>query len=748
MVSFSYFPVETKDLLSQREQKIGKYPFLFPGNFINFVIRRQKEMSLPDNLHIHRIPFVRLLLPFLAGILTGIHVEKLFFIQAGLFVTGLFLILFAFLVRAPVRRYKREPWGGVGILFLYFVSGMLVAGLTTQNIDQKGMLTGPSFLVGSVLRPASARPKSEKVLIRVEAVKKRGQWLRVPGKAVLYFPKGSSVTGSRPGEVLLVHTVLRPFVYYGNPGEFDYRSYMNDHGFLWQGYVREGQWYRLSGRGRKTPVMVAARLRAAAVEKLREGGLTGRRLAVAAALLAGEREYLDREVRTLFAASGTMHILAISGLHVGIIYLVLVWLFSLAGNYRIIKYISFPLILLALWGYAFLTGLSPSVVRAALMFSLFLTASVFRRQSNPYNTLAVAAFIMLMVQPLLVREAAFQLSFLAVLGIITFYRPLYHLGATGWPLIDRIWALLAVSLSAQITTFPLTLYYFHRFPLLFPVTNILVIPLVTLFIYGGMLFFLFHAIPFAAKSLSFFLDKTAALLLDITSQAGTLPHAVVEPVWIRLSGVFWFYLMILGLTLLFIYRKPVYLIILQILLFTGVMGLLVHYRQDCFTDRVVVFNVPGRTGILLSYGRDGLLLQEESMETGYYTENAIGFYRLKKSVSITKAAWEKDVFSDSISLSPGIMLRSGFFRAGNITGYFLDKKVTSLRRKIPVDCLIFSGRRWWLLQRQLESVTPRMIILDGSVSSFVTRRIRERCPGVRLFYVRQSGPYILEKSHK
>jgi hypothetical protein len=263
-----------------------------------------------------------------------------------------------------------------------------------------------------------------------------------------------------------------------------------------------------------------------------------------------------------------------------------------------------------------------------------------------------------------------------------------------------------------------------------------------------MLFFLFHAIPFTVKPLSLFLDRTAALLLSITSRAGTLPHAVVEPVWIQLSGVFWFYLMILGLILLFLYRRPVYLILLQILLFAGVVGFVVHYREACFTDRVVVFNVPGRTAILLSAGRDGVLLQDESKDTGYYTENAPGYYRLKKSLRIMKATGEKGIFPDSISLPPGIMLRSGFFRAGNISGYLLDKKVITLRRKIPVDCLVFSGRRWWLLQRQLESVTPRVVVLDGSVSSYVVRRIRESCPGVLLFQVRQSGPYILEKSYK
>jgi competence protein ComEC len=703
-------------------------------------------MSLPDDPYIHRIPFVRLLLPFLAGIITGLSpVSFSGYILFPVSLAGLLLVLYAFALRKPALRYRRELWGGAGIVLLYFAAGLLAGSVVVHDQAGKTKRTGPSVVAGVILRPAAARQRSEKVMIRVEAVRQQGEWSAVPGKAVLYFRKGSEIARCRPGEVVLVRTTLRSFPYYGNPGGFDYRRYMNGRGFLWQGYVKEGAWCRLPGHERRSPLFLAGRLQGEAVALLRGHGLTGQRLAVAAALLAGEREYLDRETRSLFSASGTMHILAISGLHVGILYLVLVWLFPLAGNSRTVKYISFPVILLALWGYAFITGLSPSVTRAALMFSLFLTASLFRRKSNPYNTLAVAAFLMLLASPLLVQEASFQLSFLAVLGIVTFYRPLYHLLATGWWVADRVWALVALSLSAQLTTFPLTLFYFHRFPLLFPVTNLLVIPLVTLFIYGGLLFFLLHAVPFAAGPLSVFLGKTAGLLLQITARAGTLPHAVVEPVWLPPAGVVWCYLMVLGITVWFVYRKPRLLILLQLLLLTGLTGLLVREWKRNDTDRLVVFNIPGETAILLSSGKTGVLLREEEKATGYYTDNAPGYYGLKRVVTVSG---EKKQPDKRISLPPGIQLRKGFFRAGGISGFWLKEQVRPLKKKLPVDCLLFSGRKWWLVQRQLESLSPEVIVLDGSVSSYTSRRIRESCPGQHFYEVRRAGPFILERREK
>ncbi len=703
-------------------------------------------MSLPDNVHIHRIPFVRLLLPLLAGIVTAILVDSSsFYFPVFIFLAALIMILFAYAAREPVVRYRRELWGGAGILLLFFATGMLVAEVAQRDVVRKRTFTGPALVEGYILRPAVERERSEKVMLRVEGIRQRGQWFRVPGGAVLYFRKGSEITKCRAGDALMVRTTLRPFPYYGNPGEFNYRRYMNDRGFLWQGYVQAGAWRRIPERAGRSPLFLAARLRASAVRLLEDHGLAGRRLAVAAALLAGEREYLDRQTRTLFAVSGTMHILAISGLHVGILYLVLVWLFSLAGGRRILRYVSFPVILAALWGYAFLTGLSPSVTRAALMFSLFLTASVFSRQTNPYNTLAVAAFLMLVVSPLLVRDAAFQLSFLAVLGIVTFYPVLHPLLLTGLPVVDRLWALTAVSLAAQGATFPLSLYYFHRFPLLFPVTNLLVLPLVTLFLYVGMLFFLLHPFPAVAGGLSVFLDRIAGLLLQITARAGALPHAAIEPVWLRPEGVGWFYGLILAGIFLYTYRKPASILFLQVLLLAGAGGLLLQELPRRTTSRMVVFRMPGKSALLLSAGDKGILLQDT--EEDYYTANAGGYYHLDLQRLPPARLFER---RGNDTLPAGLFLEGGFFRAGTVTGYLLnDSTARRFREKIKVDCMIFSGKKWWLVSRQLETLLPEEIILDATVTPYAARRIRQSCPGKKICEVRHSGPYVREeRPHK
>ena len=704
-------------------------------------------MSPPDNMSIHRIPFVRLLLPFLAGIILGLtRISSSWVPITFLMLAGGVMAFLAFAARDPSVKYRRSSLGGAGVLLMFLAAGWIAAFLAREEVTAKTSLVGPAIVRGYILQPATERSRSQKVVIGVEAVRQEGKWYRAGGEAVLYFRKESQITEARTGDMLLLRTHLRKFPFYNNPGEFNYRRYMNDRGFFWEGYVKQGAWYRIPGEEKRSLKVLAGRVRASLVQLLKDHGLSGQRLAVAAALLTGEREYIDRETRSFFSASGTMHILAISGLHVGIIYLVLMWLFRSSANVEALKYLRFFVILPALWGYAFLTGLSPSVTRAALMFSLFLTADVFQRKSDPYNTLAVAAFLMLMIHPLLVRDAAFQLSYLAVLGIVAFYRPFTRPLLTGFPVIDKVWSLVAVSLAAQIVTFPLTIHYFHRLSLLSPLTNLLVIPLVTLFIYGGLLFFLLHSLSFVALPLSVFLDKTAGLLLRITARAGTLPHVQIAPAWLRPAGVVWFYLLILAVILLIRDRTSRAFLFLQVLLLLGAGGLLMREIKTHNTSRLVVFNIPGQTSFLFSYGDQGVLVDQDAGKANYYTENAGDYFGMKKIYHIPAGELAAAGSCRADGIPPGILLREGFFASGGICGYFLtDSTFRNLHGKVKVDEMIFSGKKWWLVKRQLRSVDPARIILGPSVSSYAARRIRESCPDRTILEVRHAGPCVCEE---
>ncbi len=695
---------------------------------------------------LRKIPFVRIVIPFLVGDVAGLYLNRPFLWAGIVFLGGLLLYVYGFFRSDPALRYSREWAGGAGILAGFFAAGILAGGAAAHLAGEKKNFEGEAVVAATVFQPPVQKENSCRTEVILRGIRKENGWYRVHGRAVLYFDKNSRISTVHPGETILFHTRLRRFPFYGNPGEFDYRRYQSDHGIFWQAFVQEQAWRHLPGESLTSLMLQAKKAQNYLVDCLRKYGFSGSLLAVASALTAGERETMDADTKKYFADSGTMHILAISGLHVGILYFVALWLFSFFGKSPLVRIIRLLVILLLLWGYAFLTGLSPSVMRASLMFSLLLAGTSFRRKSNVYNILAVSAFVLLVVHPVWIRDAGFQLSYFAVLGIVTLYRPLYLPLATGivWP--DKIWALLVVSLAALAGTFPLTLYYFHRFPLYAPLINLLVIPLVTLFIYAGLAFFLLQPFPWLAALMAQVMKGLSQGLLFITQKSLTLPAAVISPVWITPAEVLLLYLLILSLILIFLFRKAAYILLLQGVVLAGVLLLLIRENDLAGKNRLVVFNIPRSSVCLLSSGRTGVITGDAGKKgTAYYLKDIRGALGLDRLVTACRRPFP-EVCDTGGPATAGVYLHRGFFKTGTITGYLLnDSTMQHLERKTPVDILIFSGRKWWILEKQVATLQPALIILDPAVPGYAVRKIRKICSGRKLYVVREQGPFILEE---
>jgi len=252
-------------------------------------------------------------------------------------------------------------------------------------------------------------------------------------------------------------------------------------------------------------------------------------LAIAKALILGDKADLDNPTKEVYAQAGAMHVLAVSGLHVGVIYLVLL---SLLGqrNGRVTKPILVAIIVIpSLWAYAFITGLSPSVLRAVTMFSFLAMAQVFNRRSATFNTLAISALILLIVNPYMIMSVGFQLSYVAVIGIIFLY-PIFENWFYPTSRIGRFfWQITALSLAAQLATSPLSALYFHRFPTYFLFSNLLVIPAAMLIVWGGLALLILGSI---SSTLGIMLGKVLGLLIWLVNQSllwlAKLPYADIH----------------------------------------------------------------------------------------------------------------------------------------------------------------------------------------------------------------------------
>ena len=273
--------------------------------------------------------------------------------------------------------------------------------------------------------------------------------------------------------------------------------------------------------------------------------------AVIAAMALGDKSALDSNTRNSYSISGASHILAVSGLHVGIIFQL--FIFLLGG--RKYSFYTIALSLISIWTYVFLIGLPASAVRAAIMLSAYSISLAFHRTGLPLNTLAAAYIFMLFISPLYLFELSFQLSFLAVASILLFFPPLYSLLTIRSRFVRWAWGLLCVSLAAQIGTLPVIVYYFGRISCYSLLTNYIAIPSATLILYLGAALILFSPLTLlspVSPVVTPLISLTAKILTSITQFLNTaislismLPGASIENIRISLPLVIAIYALIL-----------------------------------------------------------------------------------------------------------------------------------------------------------------------------------------------------------
>jgi competence protein ComEC len=309
--------------------------------------------------------------------------------------------------------------------------------------------------------------------VRYEAAVERG------GRVLVYVQKDSLAMPQR-GDVLLVQTTVRRG---GQLGDFDYGLYLRRQGIVGTCWAHRRNWQVVGHKDIESVRAVAKRCQAALNERYRQMGITGKELGILAALTLGYREELDRDVQRSFSASGAMHVLAVSGLHTGIVWAIVVWILTVGAwrkplwEERWRRWALNICAILLIWVYAFVTGLSPSVMRSALMLSFWALSSVLNRYTSRWNPLFAAAVVILIINPLALWSVSFQLSFAAVAGIMLLGSRMQQRVMLRGRLLQYIGGLLLVSVAAQVGTMPLTMYYFGQTSNYFALTNLLVIPM-------------------------------------------------------------------------------------------------------------------------------------------------------------------------------------------------------------------------------------------------------------------------------
>jgi len=700
-------------------------------------------MSLP--ISIKEVPFFRLLVPFVAGIACQYWLQPLPYSWVN-FIILLLLLAFFFISYFYSSKWQLRWLFGFSISFFLFFIGILAT--IKEPTTDKLTVNSNNRAIISLLDNPQPRLKSTRAEVEVKYVQLNSIWMPVKEKMLVYFDiSDSSALNLQYGSLLAVNLAPNTIPQSGNPNQFDYKKYLSDRGVSYSAYLTPNSWMILGNDGNIIK-KIALKLRDRLVQLFKSNGLSGNELAVASALTLGYQDLLDDELRQVYSSSGAMHILSVSGLHVGILYVLLSFLLSFMNKKVFTRFVKTLILLLFLWFFALLTGLAPCVQRSALMFSFLVIGDFFMKKSNIYNTLAASAFILLIINPYNLLDIGFQLSYLAIASIVFFYPYIYKLFYVKSWALDKVWSLIAVSLAAQLGTFSISLFYFSQFPNWFLLGNLIAIPLSTIALYLSVLLIVTSPFHIIAHYVGIAFAYSIYLLNYGLKQVEQLPFAVSEGLKISALQMF----IILGATLmitLYLISKR-YRYIFSTLLLLAVFLILNSFSilKKANTKEFIVFNVNKKSLVSFRSGDQLIFFDADTSKDkfedkyNFYIKGYLSSVGANKTYKVSHLPQE-DIKSSIIQSKTfkGITLVT--FEGKTIAIPFnknLDKQ--SCKRRLSIDYLIINS---YYPNKIFDFIEPRMVILDSSVSKRTLTEITLKCnqKGIPYRITSSQGAFIL-----
>jgi competence protein ComEC len=560
-------------------------------------------------------PFLRFLAAFISGILFYVFLKPADdFLPTLIASMGAYLLVFI-VSKIFTSTYAFKPFLGIAGLGILVLSGIQTARqhdmLNNQDHVSK-YINEISYYTATVINDPEEKEKSFKTLVSIDRIRTTEGWKNSSGKIYLYIKRQNE----HPlvyGDHMLIkgrpHLVPGP----SNPEEFDYRKYLSFQNIYHQQFI-SGQDFRITGNDPPhLLVKYSGILRMDCDHIFKTYIRSPEEYKIATALVLGIRNNLDNAIKDAYANTGTMHILAVSGLHVAIIFQILSLLLGKIKKIRYGNYVLTVLLLILLWFYAFITGLSPSVLRAVTMFSFIIIAKALNRNTNIYNTLALSAFILSCYDPFFVMDVGFQLSYIAVAGIVYLHPRIYNSIPVFNPVLDKIWEVTSLSLAAQLATFPLCLLYFHQFPIYFLISNLLVIPVSFLVLYLGLALLSLAWFPPVAQACAWCLEKLIGFMNYLVLTIENFPYALINGVDINPLEAILIYSIVICLLIFMSVKKLWYLSLslIMVIAFSSFQLFKASGRKEF--SQMVVYNIKGHTAIGFLKGHKAELLLDSAL---------------------------------------------------------------------------------------------------------------------------------------
>ncbi|GAB4126513.1 MAG: ComEC/Rec2 family competence protein [Raineya sp.] len=681
----------------------------------------------------------------MAGILSGNFVswynEVLPIIWLGLVI--LYWSLFFFVPRK--KKVYFSPIQGGLLLFIIAFLGYLVVHFRNESRLPYHILQNKQhfdYYRARVVSEVQEKLKTYQFVCAIEQIQVESKWYKSRDKVNIFLQKDSSKFKPRFGDVFVAPNKLQLINEPLNAYQFNYRKFLAYKNIYHQQYI---QYKEFGYVGNQTAwyeqiEALAIEIRQYCDKALAKYIASEQEHSIAAALVLGIKHHLDEDLKQAYTNAGVTHVLAVSGMHVGIIFALLNLLLNPLRKQRNAKVVYLLIVLSVLWLYAFITGLSGSVSRAVTMFSLITIASNIGRNTNIYNTLASSAFLLLLWNPFLLMDVGFQLSYLAVISIVYLYPKLYPLYEAPNRIVDFLWQMTCVSVAAQVFTLPITLYHFHQYPTYGILASILIVPLGQIILTLGVAVLGFSFIPFVAQYLGWALQKIIWLSNKVVFGIENLDYATTSlvldaPKAIALSGF------LLFLIWFFEYKKFVYLILaVSCYAFLSVSFIWQSHHQSK-QKVLVIYGIPNAWACSLTEGFRSQIWADSSLQ------KQIGRLNFNTKNLLDELGTKQKNYNSPPNWQDFGKWKFWVWQGENFV--FIQKRLNSKDwqaiNNLENAYLIIQNNA----VRKLEKITkkPKLLIIDASNKTYIAAKLSKEAieRDFDTYNILEKGSFILKK---
>ena len=677
------------------------------------------------------LPLLKIVVPLIAGIFCFDIVDILFPICL-LVVSILFILLL--ISHFTIKNANSKIINAIIVhVFIFMIGGLMITNKKFNNQQIHFSKYKAEFAKGIITSQLEEKENSFKTVINIcQIIDSNNHVKNATGNLLTYIKKDSSLANLEIGDEVLFHLKYKIVDGPKNPGQFDYQNYLQYKSIFQQEYITINGISILQKHRSLFVKRISNNIGIYVQSILRKYIPKKENFALADGILLGHRADIDVELYNAFAYTGILHILSVSGLHVGIIYGMLVFLLSfIKDKNKKIKIVKFVFIFCFIWLFTFVTGFSAACVRAAILFSLLNFGKLSKENVSNLNLLAGAAILQILIDPNNVFDIGFQLSYLAMLGLFIFTKPIYSLYYNPTKLIDWTWKLWSASIAAQLFTVPLSIYYFGNFPTYFLLANIFAIPLSAVILWLSVALIPFSFIPFLGNTIGWLDSLVISVFIQLTYFFSNLPLGKLYNLYISKPQLIILLIAILCLTFFVIQRKAKFVIACLSLFLVTIFISYAYNIHQLKKPELILYSVPKNFVLAINNNDKQILFAKDSLKDKAFS------FSIKNSYRIFRINDKQTyLLSDSLN-TVNAFIDKDLLMIQNKSFYFLKKDNTRevFSTPLKIDYLVLSENCFLNIESVKANFDYKQLIISSDNDNYHLKIFRKLLDENKMKYV-------------